>query len=240
MPEQRRGAHDQRQERAGRILDAAGTLIQRWGYHKTTLDDIARQARVARGTIYLHWKTREALLAALLAREYLKVAEDLRQRMQEDPQGATLRGFAKHSLLATLHNPLIRAMMARDTEMLGKWAEQASASATFTKRMDEYRCFMETLRTQGLINTDLDLSTQTYILGAIWMGFLTSSDWIAQEFRCSDEAIADMLAETIQRTLAPQTTAHQQNAAEAGNIFRQYIEQERDMLQEQQKEQTSW
>jgi len=237
VPEQHRGARDLRQERAGRILDAAATLIQRWGYQKTTLDDIARQARVARGTIYLHWKTREALLGALLARESLKVAEDLRQRMQEDPQGATLQGFAKHSLLATLHNPLMRAMMARDSEMLGKWTEQACGPATFTQRLDKYRRFMQTLRTQGLIATDLDLSTQTYILGAIWMGFLTSSDWIPQEFRCSDEAIAEMLAETIQRTLAPQTAVHQQNPGEAANMFRQYIEEERDMLQ---KEHTSW
>lgn len=209
MPEQRTGAQNLRQERAGRILDAAATLIQRWGYQKTTLDDIARQARVARGTIYLHWKTREELLTALLAREYLKVTEDLRQRMQADPQGASLRGFAKHSLLATLHNPLMRAMMARDSEMLGTWVQQASGTAAFTQRLDEYRCLMETLRTQGLIDTDLDLSTQTYILGAIWMGFLTSSDWIPQEFRCSDEAIAEMLAETIQRTLAPQTAVRQ-------------------------------
>jgi AcrR family transcriptional regulator len=240
VPEQRREAQNQRQERARRILDAAATLIQRWGYQKTTLDDIARQARVARGTIYLHWKTREELLAALLAREYLKVAEDLRQRMQDDPQGATLRGFAKHSLLATLHNPFMRAIIARDTEMLGKWAEQAAGSATLRQRLDEYRRFMETLRTQGLIGTDLDLSTQTYILGAIWMGFLTSRDWIPQEFRCSDEAIAEMLAEAIERTLAPQTVAHPQNPGEAANMFRQSIEQERAMLHEQQKEQTSW
>ncbi|HEY1353480.1 MAG TPA: helix-turn-helix domain-containing protein [Ktedonobacteraceae bacterium] len=238
MPEQRSGERDVRQERAGRILDAAATLIQRWGYNKTTLDDIARQARVARGTIYLHWKTREELLAALLAREYLRVAEDLRQRMQEDPQGATLRGFAKHSMLAILKNPLMRAMMARDTDMLGKWADQAYGHAALTRRIDEYKHFMETLRAQGLIGTDLDIYAQTYILGAIWMGFLTSNDWLPQEFRFSDEAIADLLAETIQRTLAPQQTDARQDHSEVADIFHQYIEQDLHILQEGQKEQS--
>ncbi len=57
-----------RQGRADRILDAAAELILRWGYRKTTIDDIARQAGVAKGTIYLHWKTREDLFMALLTR----------------------------------------------------------------------------------------------------------------------------------------------------------------------------
>ncbi len=55
-----------RQERADRILDAAAELILRWGYRKTTIDDIAKQAGVAKGTIYLHWKTREDLFMALI------------------------------------------------------------------------------------------------------------------------------------------------------------------------------
>src|SRR6266540_7253755 len=65
------GPIDKRLERAHRILDAAFTLILRWGYNKTIIDDIARQAGVAKGTIYLHWKTREELFTSLVHRERL-------------------------------------------------------------------------------------------------------------------------------------------------------------------------
>ena len=91
-----------RQERADRILDAAAELILRWGYKKTTIDDIAKQSRVAKGTIYLHWKTREDLFMALLIREDFKYVEDLKQRIASDPEGSTLRGFVKHSTLALI------------------------------------------------------------------------------------------------------------------------------------------
>src|SRR5579884_3269032 len=64
-----------REARAERILDAASELVLRWGYKKTTIDDIAKQAGVAKGTIYLHWKTREELFLALLTREYISIAE---------------------------------------------------------------------------------------------------------------------------------------------------------------------
>src|SRR3954469_24682934 len=86
-----------RQERALRILDVAAALILRWGYNKTTIDDIARQAGVAKGTIYLHWNTREDLFSALMQRERLALTADIKQRISGDPAGATLRGVLKHS-----------------------------------------------------------------------------------------------------------------------------------------------
>ncbi|HEV2580965.1 MAG TPA: helix-turn-helix domain-containing protein [Ktedonobacteraceae bacterium] len=45
---------DERTLRAERLLDVAAALLVRWGYRKTTLDDVAREAGVGKGTIYLH------------------------------------------------------------------------------------------------------------------------------------------------------------------------------------------
>jgi AcrR family transcriptional regulator len=63
------GERSKREQRADRILDAAAALMQRWGYNKTTMDDIVRLSGVAKGTIYLPWKTREDLFLALMRRE---------------------------------------------------------------------------------------------------------------------------------------------------------------------------
>src|ERR1700676_2983818 len=76
-----------REQRADRILDAAAELMLRWGYNKTTIDDVARQAGVAKGTIYLHWKTREDLFTTLMKREYIRLVQDLQQRIASDPEG---------------------------------------------------------------------------------------------------------------------------------------------------------
>lgn len=233
MPGQRSAERDarreqaKREERAERILDAAATLILRWGYNKTTLDDIARQARVARGTIYLHWKTREELLMALITRERLKVGEEIRQRMESDPAGMTLRGLLKISMLAVMKNPLMRAVLSRNTEMLGKLADQEYAQSSFTESIAAYKQFLEMLRAQGLVGTDLDIYKQTHILGAIWFGFFTANTWLPEEFQFSDEAIAELLAETAQRVLAPQPT--RSNAADssaAQTILSQYVDRE--------------
>ena len=128
-----------RQERADRILDAAAELVLRWGYKKTTIDDIAKQARVAKGTIYLHWKTREDLFMALLIREDFKYAEDMKQRIASDPEGSTLRGFVKHSTLALMNNALIKALLLNDTDMLGELASREYSSATYPQRVSQLR-----------------------------------------------------------------------------------------------------
>src|SRR6266568_2190574 len=101
----RRGARKERSKRDQRtdlILDAAAELVLRWSYKKTTIDDIARQAGVAKGTIYLHWKSREELFEALVLREWLLTVREVQKRVLADPDGMRLRVIIEHATLVTL------------------------------------------------------------------------------------------------------------------------------------------
>ena len=230
-----------RQERADRILDAAAELILRWGYRKTTIDDIAKQAGVAKGTIYLHWKTREDLFLALMTREGLKLTEDMKQRIASDPEGSTLRGFVKHSTLALMNNSLVKAMYMNDTDMLGELASREYRSATYPQRIENYKNYLEFLRSHGLVSTDIGIREQTYILSAVWIGFLLVDPWMPEEFKVSDEEMVEMLADTVQRALEPRDKATGSaidagSLQEASNALNLYLEQEVDAIKEMQKE----
>jgi AcrR family transcriptional regulator len=61
-----------RQARAARILEVTAELLLRHGYRRVTIDDIARHADIGKGTIYLHWKTRDDLFRAVFEREVLQ------------------------------------------------------------------------------------------------------------------------------------------------------------------------
>jgi AcrR family transcriptional regulator len=212
LASQRKGEHGQieerskREERADRILDAAAELIERWGYNKTTIDDIARQAGVAKGTIYLHWKTRDDLFWTLLTREDIRLAERLQQRIASDPEGMTLHGLIKHIILVTMKSPLAKAMLLMDSNMLGQLARRDYSSASFPERMAGFRDFLTHLRDQGAIRADIDIQEQIYMLSAIVMGYLMIDQWMPDDFTYSDEEIADMAAESIRRTLEPRET----------------------------------
>lgn len=55
----------QRLDRRRYVLEAAETVFARRGYHETSMEEIARAAEYATGTVYLYFKSKEELYAAL-------------------------------------------------------------------------------------------------------------------------------------------------------------------------------
>ena len=217
----RGSSFDKRWERAHRILDAASRLILRWGYGKTTIDDIARDAGVAKGTIYLHWKTREELFTSLSHREMLFFARDFRQHIAADPIGPTLRGIVKHSALAILKRPLLKALLLRDREVLGKMAQSEFTNASYLERVEDFKIYLESLRQHDLIRSDLPLQAQVHMVGAVYAGFFLDHPIVPEELVLPDEELAELMAETVQRTLE---TDHAVSSGEMETVTQAYLE----------------
>jgi len=208
-----------REERAERILDAAAELMLRWGYNKTTIDDIARYAGVAKGTIYLHWKTREDLFMALMRREYVRLMEDIQQRISGDPEGGTLHGITKHSMLATMKSPLMKAVLLRDTDLLGEWTRKEYASPSYSAQIAQSLALLELLRSRGVVRDDIDVRRQVFMLDAITMGFLMIDQYMPDDFKYSDEEIVEMTAETVERVFAPSQPSDEKTKQEISNAL---------------------
>jgi AcrR family transcriptional regulator len=235
LAKQREGAPEvsKRWERAQRILDAAAALILRCGFQKTTLDDVSRQARVAKGTMYLHWKTREDLFGALIRRERLELAKDLKQRITADLSGATLRGILKHSALALMARPLLKAVLLQDMDVLGKLAHREQSSAAYEEKLMGFKIYLELLREYGLVRTDLSLHAQLYMFSAIFMGFFLVAPLMPEGYTFSNEELADMMAETVHCTLEAGRSASPDALQNVSHAFIQYLDRATEMAQEQ-------
>jgi len=57
------------------IKRAAQELFRKFGYHKTSVNEIAKKAKIAKATIYKYFDSKEAVLHALLM-DYIKVSVD--------------------------------------------------------------------------------------------------------------------------------------------------------------------
>ncbi|HEY9500348.1 MAG TPA: helix-turn-helix domain-containing protein, partial [Pyrinomonadaceae bacterium] len=61
------------------ILDSAERLLARFGYRKMTVEDIAVEAGIGKGTIYLHFNSKEELVLSHVDR----LVDRLKNRLRE-------------------------------------------------------------------------------------------------------------------------------------------------------------
>lgn len=222
-------------ERANRILDAASELLQRWGYKKTTIDDIARQAGVAKGTIYLHWQAKQDLFMALIVREKLATGRKVQQGIEQEPDGLTLHTMIKYGVLATLRNPLIKAIVVRDIDMLGDLLREETELVSLRPQLDAFNDYMSYQRAQGIIRTDVSLQAQVHTIEAITMGFLVTDPLLPAEYQLGDEERANLAADTIKRAfeIRPPTQSERQVSS---NQMQHIVELAQDFLQQKAKD----
>lgn len=75
------------------LLAVAEALFERYGYKKTTVEDIAHEAGVGKGTVYLHFASKEEIGMAWLSKLHGEIEATLRHKADiADPQQA-LRSF---------------------------------------------------------------------------------------------------------------------------------------------------
>src|SRR5262245_54156542 len=87
---------DQKEERRQEILDKAWQLFQQHDYQAVNIIDVARGVGLAKGTIYLYFKTKEALFLAIQEQQFQHWFDDI------EAQLATLEGNRPPAEIAAL------------------------------------------------------------------------------------------------------------------------------------------
>ena len=69
----------------GAILDAARAVFSRDGYASSSVDDVAAEAGIAKGTVYLYFKSKEEMYLAALLRDVKEFGDAARVEMDREP-----------------------------------------------------------------------------------------------------------------------------------------------------------
>jgi AcrR family transcriptional regulator len=178
-------------------------LLQEHGYRRVSIDDVAARARVGKGTVYLHWKTREALFWAALQREAMWLLDDLVNQLGQDAELALPHRLMRVIFTEVLRRPLVKALLLSDTEVLGALAADDSVAAA-QRELAGNPDYLDLLARHGLLRAGLTSTSAGHILGSVMRGFFF--DQGADTHSAHDTVLpadqrADLLAEVLARTL---------------------------------------
>jgi AcrR family transcriptional regulator len=130
-----------RQQTRARLLDAAGQVFARRGFHAATVDEVAEAAGYTKGAVYSNFATKDELFLALLdqrvaaqlqqaeALDAIESSEELRAAMRgrTEQEFAAARDFGVLMLefsLYAMRNPAAQAELAKRYQQLrGRLAE---------------------------------------------------------------------------------------------------------------------
>jgi AcrR family transcriptional regulator len=176
----------------------AAELLLRHGYRRVTVDDVAAGAGIGKGTIYLHWKSREELFAAVVGREVRQAVGELVRALRGDPEVCLLHRLAGTYYLAIMNRPLLRGLIAADADLLGKLVKPRDSASEDRHRLMS-RSYFQLLAEHGLLRADMDVDAITYAFQATFEGFVRAEPATAAAAQTSLDQRADLLVRTVQR-----------------------------------------
>ena len=146
------------------ILIEAARAFRRFGFKKASVDEIAKKAGVAKGTVYLACDSKEDLFYQVLHREVREWQAAMARLIDPRvPADELLQQLAAASLASLDEHPLVKDLLyGRTHELLPSWRE----------RLDDLRELgqanvIEVLRLglrQGVFRKDLDVEATASLL----------------------------------------------------------------------------
>lgn len=191
-------------ERQQQILSAAAAVIVRLGYDKTTMSDVADEAGVSRGTVYLYFKGKEELFEALLYEEWKLYARNWLEFIEADPRGGTIGGFYRAVFRAVNSRPLFASIMRRDRRVIGNYLRKPNNMFAWMQRSSITADFIRLMQEAGAVRNDIDAAVAAHLLDMVSYGHLTLEDFKPVEEFPPDEIVLEALAEMMDRLLTPE------------------------------------
>ena len=203
-------------EREQAILDATAQLLLRHGYNKTTMSDVADAVDLNRALIYLHFKSKDELVEALIVRELGKYAEMWGRALEADPLGGSVASIYR-SMVPTLKQlPLMAAILTRDEQTFGKYLRKPGNLFAFLSTTITTRDTLQAMQELGVVRQDVDIVAMAFIMDALTPSILETLSSRREEpdgdserlGKPSYEKLMETMTEMLERMLTPESGAN--------------------------------
>ena len=138
------------------ILEAAVVVFARTGFHKSRVSDVAREADVADGTIYLYFKSKDDVLISIFEEAMGEMIERAEAAIAglEDPL-AKLSRLAVHHMENVEENKTLAKVLQVELRLSNTFMKEYQPKR-LRQYMDIIGRIIEEGRSRGIIRTDVD------------------------------------------------------------------------------------
>ena len=153
-----------REEKYQRILDAALKVFSQKGFFESKISEIAIEAGVADGTIYLYFKNKDDLLILLFESKLEAVNEGLRSVLKSvtDPKEG-LREIINFHLNLAITDPDLTAFITNETRRSNKFMKDY-AKEQLADYLGQWQLILDEGRINGLFHSNFSSSIVKHLL----------------------------------------------------------------------------
>jgi TetR/AcrR family fatty acid metabolism transcriptional regulator len=138
-----------------RILRAAVKIFSEKGFYNSRVSEIAREANVADGTIYLYFKNKDDLLISLFEEEFGRIVEDMRGRLAKEKDALQkIRRFAITHLSIVSKQQQLAEVLGVEVRQSSKFMKEY-VNKTFIEYLNLIRSVIVEGQEKGLIRKNL-------------------------------------------------------------------------------------
>ena len=154
------------------ILDAAERCFARAGFHRCTMADICAEAAISAGALYVHFESKEALIAGIVERNRARLADELAELAKAPDFTAALAALGEHYAVdEPQYKRILNLEIAAEATRNEKIAELFQACDRYV--IDSFTELIERATREGRINPvgDARLMAQTICIigeGMFW------------------------------------------------------------------------
>lgn len=152
------------------VITAAQKSFERYGYKRTVIDDVVREAGIAKGTFYLYFKSKEDLFLEVVMAIRQEIMEEYWEAISNKQTAAEkIAETLRFSLVALKKHPLFAKVTSRDEEFriaLSAIDDPELADET-EKALKLFRVLFEAGIAEGSLRSDLNLDLIPAVFGML-------------------------------------------------------------------------
>lgn len=195
------GASSSLSSRRERLLACASALFSRWGFDKTSVDDIARETGISKGAVYLEFPNKDALFKAVVHWEFARYMRDWLRRFEQDHGDWSFARMIQHSFAAIDSNPFVKALVKRDQRLFGSFLRRNKelSRLAISARSE---LFSE-LQKVGTVRDDISAQVLAYVVSVTGYGLIAGGEVVPEESQVPFEEALQAWGMLLERGVSP-------------------------------------